>query len=402
MATNNPSAGTPAPVAEMSVAQGLLPLAVIVFLSFSTIGLPLPALPIQVNEVLGFSAVVVGWVIGLQSLTTVLTRQLAGKMADSAGPKKVVLVGLPLSACAGLAYLVSTMVSDPNQSLWIILFGRVLLGVAESLFLTGAMIWGIARLGVHRAGRVMTWQGIAMFSALAAGGPTGVWVMQAWGFVGIALLTIILPLIGVGFALSLQAVTVEPGVRQPFFKVVGMIWRHGMVLLLGTVPYATIIVFITLYYNSRDWAGAGFAYAGFGGGYIFVRLFLAHLPDRAGALKIAAVSMSVEVVGMAVLFFASSGTMAFVGAMLTGVGFSLVFPSVGAEAVRMVPPQDRGSAVSGFHAFLDIGLGLTGPFMGLIIAFGGFRPIFLVGGAAAVLAIALVLKLSSSSSSAQP
>ena len=239
----------------------------------------------------------------------------------------------------------------------------------------------------------MAWQGIAMFSALSIGGPAGAFIMQAYGFRTVAIVTIVLPLIGVVVAALLPAVHSPVGKREPFFTVVGMIWRHGLALLLAAVPYATLIAFTTLYYIARDWQGAGYALAGFGIGYIVVRLFLAHLPDRAGALLTAAVSLLIEAAGMVVLAFAPNAIVALIGATLTGVGFSLVFPSFGAEAVKRVSPQNRGSAVSGFNAFLDIALGLTGPVMGVLLGVGGFPLIYLAGAVAALAALGLALAL---------
>jgi predicted MFS family arabinose efflux permease len=184
-----------------------------------------------------------------------------------------------------------------------------------------------------------------------------------------------------------------PGKRAPFLHVIGLIWRHGLALLLGAVPYATLIAFITLYYATRGWSDAGWALTGFGLGYIVVRLFLIQLPDRAGALLTAAITLSIEAVGMLVLAIAPNAMIALIGATLTGCGFSLVFPSLGAEAVKHVSPQDRGAAVGGFSAFLDLALGLSGPIMGVLLAFGGFPLIYVAGAVSAIAALALALAL---------
>jgi MFS family permease len=251
--TNTKTAVAPT---EMGVTAGLLPLAIIIFLGFSTIGIPLPALPLEVTQSLGSGAVTVGWVIGTQSLVTVFSRQFAGRIADARGPKLAVLIGLPLATITGCFYFASTLVADANVSLVLLLIGRVLLGLSESFVLTGAMTWGIARLGVNRAARVMAWLGIAMFGALSIGGPVGAWLMEAWGFRSIAIATMALPLLGLGVAVALPAAQMAAGKREGFFKVVGLIWRHGLALLLGATPYATVISFTTLYFLAHDWAGA--------------------------------------------------------------------------------------------------------------------------------------------------
>src|SRR3546814_8115035 len=69
-----------------------------------------------------------------------------------------------MASLAGCLYLVSALAPvGPNTSLVILLAGRLLLGCAESLFLTGTMTWAIATVGVQNTGRVMAWQGIAIF-----------------------------------------------------------------------------------------------------------------------------------------------------------------------------------------------------------------------------------------------
>src|SRR5450830_1927383 len=169
--------------------SSLLPLIIIVFTSFLCIGIPLPALPLHVNGVLGFSALTVGWVVGIQSFATILSRKFSGSYCDRHGSKRAVAVGLPMASAAGLLYLVSTLIADPQTSLIVLFIGRLLMGPAESLFLTGAMTWGIGRVGMQRTGKVMAWQGIAMFAALGLGAPVGIAIQQRFGFTGVALTT---------------------------------------------------------------------------------------------------------------------------------------------------------------------------------------------------------------------
>lgn len=55
-----------------------------------------------------------------------------------------------------------------------------------------------------------------------------------------------------------------------------------------------------------------------------------------------------------------------VGAALTGLGFSLVFPALGVEAIKKVDQSQQGSALAAYGLFIDISLGVTGPLIGFV------------------------------------
>jgi predicted MFS family arabinose efflux permease len=105
-------------------------------------------------------------------------------------------------------------------------------------------------------------------------------------------------------------------------------------------------------------------------------------------------SAAVVALGQLGMWLATSGAMAIAAAALTGLGFSLAFPSFGVEAVRRVPPQNRGVALGAYAASFDVAMGLGVPALGMVVGVFGNGAAFAVGAfsAAASLLIATVLR----------
>lgn len=380
-----------------SVPLRLMPFAAIVFFGFLAIGLPLTALPLHAHGALGLGAVMVGVVIGLQSVATLLTRRHAGVMSDTRGPKRAVVSGLLIAALAGGAYALSTLV-PAGLGLAVLLMGRVALGLGESLLITGALSWAIGRVGPQNAGKVMAWNGIAMYGALALGAPVGgtlltvsvPFVSGVGGFTLVAGATALAPLVGLLVAVSVPPAAPAAGVRMPFTAVMGKILRPGLGLGLSSVGFTMLAAFAPLLFAARGWDGAGLALTAFGAAYIVTRLAAGGLPDRLGGRPVAIGSLVIELVGQLVVATAATPDQAVWGAAITGLGFSLVFPSLGVEAVKRVPPQNRGVALGAYVAFFDLAIALAAPGGGALAGLWGYDAVFLAGAAAAALSMLLI------------
>jgi MFS family permease len=393
MNQNAPLRSRPAPLSRDD-RNSLIKQVLIVFFGFLAIGLPLPPISLYMHDGLGLSAGMIGFAIGLQSVVTVLSRHRAGTISDHHGARFVIRLGLPLSALAGLFYLLAAVAPlTGGGKLALLLAGRIALGFGESLFITGAMSWSIGRLGAHRTGTVMSWQGIAMYSAIGLGAPVGLAVYAAIGFAGVGALAALAPLVALAIAYTIPDVPVHANVeRTPFYKVIGLIWRSGTVLFLSTIPFAGITGFLALAYVERGWSGAGIALAAFSAGFIAVRLVGSHLPDQYGGARVAMVSLAVEALGQAMIWLAPNPAIALAGALVTGLGFSLIFPSMGVEATRRVPIEQRGRAVANFIAFFDLAIGLTAPAVGYAAGLFGYGVAFVIGAVAAIGALLLAAR----------
>lgn len=217
------------------------------FASYLTIGLPLAVLPGYVHDAMGFSAFWAGLIISLQYFATLLSRPHAGRYADVLGPKKIVVFGLCGCFLSGLGYLLADIASAwPMISLLLLGLGRVILGIGQSFAGTGSTLWGVGVVGSLHIGRVISWNGIVTYGAMAMGAPLGV-LCYAWGGLqGLALTVMGVALLAVLLALPRPSVKANKGKPLPFRAVLGasgcMVWRwrwrrQGLASSRRLLPY---------------------------------------------------------------------------------------------------------------------------------------------------------------------
>ncbi|MEG3129867.1 MFS transporter [Pantoea cypripedii] len=364
------------------------------FFCYLSVGLPLAVLPGFVHNQLGFSSFMAGLIISVQYFATLMSRPHSGRLADRFGPKRVVMLGLICCGMSGVLSIVAALCRDlPVLSLLLLALGRVFLGVGESFSSTGSTLWGMNIVGPLQTARVISWNGVATYFAMAIGAPLGVLLNQWFGISGFAGLVVLMGIVGFVLAYQKPPVSVTAGVRIPFHRVVSRVWLFGLALGFGTIGFGVISTFITLYFASRDWNGAAFALTVFSLGFVIVRLGFGRYITRFGGLKVSLVSFVLECAGLLLIWQADSAWLVDLGAFLTGAGFSLIFPALGVEAVKQVQQQDQGSALGTYSAFLDLGLGLTGPVAGLLISHWGMQSVYLAAALMVLGAFLITLRL---------
>ena len=364
------------------------------FVCYLSIGLPLAVLPPYVHLRMGYSAVLAGLVISVQYIATLASRPWAGRISDRASAKVSVLWGM--GACTGSGAMLvaaAAMHLIPWLSFSALIASRLILGIGESLGSTGATLWGITSAGQESTAKVISYNGISTYGAMALGAPLGVILDAQWGLASIGLLTIFVGALSLVLAFRKPPVPVVHGVHLPFSQVLGRVAPHGMGLALGGVCYSVLATFITLFYASRHWNGAALCLTSFGVAFIVARLLFIQTINRFGGFPVAMVCLTVESSGLFLLWQAHSTWMANAGAALGGFGFSLVFPAIGVEAVKRVPENNRGTALGVYTAFADVSFFLTGPLAGAVIGMYGYSSVFLFALISVLAALGIVIIL---------
>ena len=386
---------TPSPASSsLSITLQIVSIVFYTFIAFLCIGLPIAVLPGYVHEQLGFSAVVAGLTIGSQYLATLLSRPMAGRLSDSVGTKRAIVYGLSGIVLSGVLTLISTLLqSFPLPSLLILIVGRLLLGVAQGLIGVGTISWCMGQVGVEHTARSISWNGIASYGAIAIGAPLGVVMVGELGFASLGVALSLLAGAALLMIRNKPSVPVIRGERLPFWAVFGRIAPFGAGLSLASIGYGTLTTFITLFYISRGWTGAAWCLTVFGMCFILARLLFISSIARFGGFNSAIACMSIETLGLVLLWLAPSTAFALVGAGLAGFGLSLVYPALGVEAIKQVPNTSRGAGLSAYAVFFDLALAIAGPLMGAVALNLGYSSIFFCAALLSVTGLGLTLLL---------
>jgi MFS family permease len=284
-------------------------------------------------------------------------------------------------------------IARPRASVAVLLVGRTLTGGAESLIITGGMLWGLGRLPPKRSAQVIAWIGMSMFAAMAIGAPIGSALFTRFAFEGIAVASIVLPLASLAFIAPLRSLKPILSERVPMTKVFGAVLLPGVGFALAGITFGSITAFLTLYFAARGWGHGAFAFSAFAVALIAMRVMAGDLPDRLGGARVALYCLGIQALGLIVIGAASAEWIAVGGAIVAGAGFSLVFPSLGLEAVSRVAPASRGMAMGTYNAFLDLTLGIGSPALGFLAGKAEIGAVFYASAVTAVLAVPVAFHL---------
>ncbi|WP_286913474.1 MULTISPECIES: MFS transporter [unclassified Pseudomonas] len=389
------TAQQPAPAASTSsITLQILSIVFYTFIAFLCIGLPIAVLPGYVHDQLGFGAVVAGITIGLQYLATLLSRPFAGRVADTLGGKKAIRFGLlGIAGCGVLTLFSAWTLSTPLLSLALLLGGRLLLGLAQGLIGVATLSWGISQVGPEHTARVISWNGIASYGAIAIGAPVGVLAVDGLDFSVLGPALLVLAVLALALLRKRPDVVVVRGERLAFWSAFGRVAPCGLGLTLASIGYGTLTTFVTLYYLERGWAGAAWCLSAFGLCFIISRLLFVNAVNRFGGYNVAVACMATEVLGLSLLWLAPAPGWALLGAGLTGFGLSLVYPALGVEAIKQVPSSSRGAGLGAYAVFFDMALAVAGPVMGAVAMHLGYASIFCVAALLALAGVGLTLLL---------
>jgi MFS family permease len=342
-----------------------------IFFCLLGVGASLATLPFYVLNELHGNKVEVGVVTATISLSAVVSRPIAGRLADKHGYKLLMMCGPAICILAGAAYYAAANVA-------VLVAIRVLHGVGEGAVYTPGAAWLVRLCPPERRGRVVGFYGISMWLGITLGALFGTVAMRVIGFGAVWALLIA---VGVGGLLSVAPAPrpeqAEPAAARATILPPSTV-VPGIALSLAALGYAALAAFVALHMAARGVANGIAAFNAYGFTYIGVRLFVGNVPDRFGARRVALWSAVVEAVGLLIVAVAHNLPTAVAGGLVMGAGLSLLFPSLALVVINRTDASQQGAALGAFTSFWDIGLAVGGPFAGLVASVANYPAVFYV------------------------
>ena len=341
------------------------------FLSFQML---IPTLPVYVEES-GGDELAIGLVIGIFTISALLTRPFAGKGLDTVGRKKILVIGMIIFVLSVAGYYWFATV-------FLILVVRFIHGIGWGMATTtlGTMISDI--IPAARRGEGMGYYGLSSTLAMALAPMVGIWVMNEFGFGILFLTATIFGLLSI--ILFLCVPYQEPQMKQE--KVAQFSLWEGivepialfpslLVLLLG-VTYGGIVSFITLFGADVGIRNVGWFFLFNALMVMIVRPVAGKLFDRKGHKWVLYPGAFFSIIGLILLSYTTTVSTLIAASVFYGIGFGAIQPSLQAWTINRVSPQRRGTANGTFFSGFDLGIGAGAMLLGIIARYTSYAMMY--------------------------
>ena len=383
----NPGAGSSAHPHARLFTPSFAALSAAVLAFFVSNGMFLPLIPRYTAGPLGGDDVAVGIVLGSYSITSLLTRPIAGRLADQRGRRVVLLAGAIVAVAASFGHVIATDLAT-------LIVMRLLLGVGEALFFVAALAAATDLAPEERRGEAISLMSLSLYLGVAVGpllselllrplGYSNLWLVVA----GIAVLAAVLS--------ALAPETLPVGARATAATTGRLVdprgIEPGLIVLCGVFGMGGYFAFMPLLGDRLGLDGVGGYMAAFALVVIGLRIVGARLPDRLGAARLSSVAMIVTAIGLGIAGFFPTAIGLAIGTVVFASGVAFTFPAIMALSVIGVSPGQRGAVMGTASLFVDVAFGLSPAVLGLLATVTGYPATFLVSSAIAVVGAAWLL-----------
>jgi len=351
----------------------------------------LPSMPLYVKQ-LGADKDLVGLVMGIFTLTSVVFRPLAGKIADTKGRKIIFYTGLAIIILSIFSY-------NFISSIIMLLALRLLHGAGWGTATTASSTMATDIIPKSRLGEGMSIFGLTIVLSLAIGPAIGLYIVDKWGFDILFFTSVLLASLGGFWAVFIRQHPIQYLDRnlnkpQNTSLLEKNAFMPAIVIFFITLTYGSVVTFIALYASERGVNNIGTFFTVYAITLLILRPPLGRLIDKKGFNTLIIPGIISVGLTMITLSFAKDTSSFLLAAILFGIGIGAVQPSLQAISVYNVPPERRGAANATYMSGFDLGIGIGSILCGIIAKFFGYSMMYLLGVIPVLISIFFYLLLS--------
>ncbi|WP_445326891.1 MFS transporter [Solibacillus sp. FSL R7-0682] len=322
------------------------------------------------------SAAQAGLVSGIYIVGALIGRLITGRIIQSVGAKKILVIGLTLFVFTLLLYFIPAGIT---VLLGIRLLNGIAVGIASTA--TGTIIAQI--LPMARKGEGIGYYSMSSTLGTAVGPFIGLLLIQQTTYFIIFTMCVVLAVISLAASFT-TTISQQPKLEnttQKDFHISQFIDLKalpiGILIMLYALGYAGILSFINFFAEERDVvAASSMFFLVYAIALLVTRPFTGRLMDAKGANIV--MYPGIVLFGMGLILLStthSSFTLLLAGAII-GVGYGNVASTFQALAIKVTTPEKMGLATSTYFIGLDIGLGFGPYFLGYLEPMVGYGTLY--------------------------
>ena len=331
----------------------------------------IPTLPIYLSR-LGSNEVEIGILIGIFTLSSVVLRPFVGRALLRIPEKTFMTIGALLFALTSLAYLIA-------PPFWPLLIARLLQGIGFAFFHTASMTL-IANISpeTHR-GQSLSYFILASTISGALAPPLGIFLINHFSFTHLFLVCSGLSLCSLFITTQLRRRQVAPlkdsSIENRFFLSREAL-APSFINFFSFFIWGALSAFFPLYAIGHGMANPGLFFTTMAIILILGRSLGGKVFDLYSKERIILPCLTTGIIAMVILTFSKTLPMFILVAVIWGIGFAFLTPSLVAYALDRVG-SSPGPTMGTFTAISDLGLTLGPVVMGIILHSTSYTIMFL-------------------------
>lgn len=326
---------------------------------------------------LGADAVIIGLLSSITSAVTILLRPYAGLIVDRGKRFETLILGTMLSCIATLIYFSS-------NNIWMFAIGRIFSGLAAAFFMPASISTAIDLSPPNRIGETLGWRS-TMFGVSQLLGPgIGGYLADLIGLRNTFIINFFFAFSALMLIYAVSRLTPKEFIKRNeasngFRDIKKLLKINFIGAMIAVVFHAMAVsaigTFLPAYYVS---IGFGTSIYGLyssinGGASIITRATSGRIADKHGSITVSSIGAIIMTFGYIVLNISPFPPIAFLAAILIGIGTGLWVPAIQLLALGNLPPEIRGFGSGIYSIAFDAGF-LIGPitFGFMIKSFGNY------------------------------